>query len=165
MEIKFTAFFKKRFANFKKLPDEIAKLFKKGTEKEADRLIKNFRSNVLNDSLALARLKKKTIRRKRRQGFKKASTPLVGKGASNKRSYANMMEAVSIKNGYKVKPKSGQHWSGKVALRNLFRYHEDAKRWHTPKRDAMQKTLDKNPPKVPKIEITPKLFQVRLLKK
>ena len=164
MKLTFSQFFKKRLEFFKKLPDKVAKLLQDQRKEEAENLIKNFRSGILDDKLGLARLKKKTVRRKKRQGFTNPKKPLVGKGSGSKNSYANMMKASKIIRGYKVAPKAGRHWSGNISLRKLYVYHEDAQRPGTPKRPAMQIVLYLKPPKVPKLKVDPKRFTVKLRK-
>lgn len=163
--IKFTDFFKKRFQEFKKLPEKLEGLLRNNAKKQGKAIIKDFKQGILNDSLGLARLTKKTIKKKTRQGFKNPDKPLVGRGKDSKASYANMMALTKIKNGVKIAPREGPHWSYEVSLKKLYVYHEDSKRVKPPKRPAMQIVLKKYKDKIPSIDIDTDLFTVELKNK
>jgi hypothetical protein len=164
---KFTNFFKNRFKEFGKLKGKITGLFKDELKKESEQLTLDFREAILKDNIGLARLKPKTIDRKKRLKLSNPKKPLYGKGEASNKSYANMMSVKKITNGYIITPKSGQHHSKKVTLKKLFVYHEDAQREHTEKRPAMQIILDrsKKEKQKRKINIDPKTFDVRITKK
>ena len=165
MSLQFTANFFKKISQLAALPVKIERLWKNERRIEAERIVKEFRKGILNDSLGLARLKKRTIRRKELQGFKHPTKPLVGKGRGSRRSFANMMEAKkTVKNGYKVAPKNKQHWTGTIELDLLFIYHEDAKRKHTPKRPALQIVLDRTKKNRKKKTVIDKKMEPKLKK-
>lgn len=163
--LNFTDFFKKRFQEFKKLPAKLENLLNRNLTKQGNAIIKDFKQGILNDSLGLARLTKKTIAKKTRQGFKNPDKPLVGRGKDSKASYANMMALTKIKNGVKIAPKMGPHWSYEVSLKKLYVYHEDSQRVSPPKRPAMQIVLKKYKEKIPSINIDTELFTVELKNK
>lgn len=163
--LKFTNFFKKRFEEFKKLPEKLEKLLNNDVKRQGKEIVKTFKEGILDDSLGLKRLTPRTVSRKTMEGFDNPDKPLVGKGDSRKNSYANMMKITNIKNGVKIAPKNAMHWSKKVSLKKLFVYHEDSKRILPPKRPAMQIVLKKYKPSVPKISIDTETFEVELKKK
>jgi len=161
-------FTKKFFDKLKKIsliPSKLKKLLSNKTKDKAKNIVKKFSQGILNNTLELASLKKRTIRKKVRMGFEKPETPLFGLGDKSKESYANMMEVVKIKNGYKVKPKNKLHHSKKITLKKLFFAHEDAKRNHTPKRPALQIVLSKIKDKYIDINIDSKTLEVKVEKK
>jgi len=160
--IKFTNFFKKRFKEFKSSPQKIEVLLTRYAKRQGKVIVNNFKEGILNDSLGLKRLTPKTIKKKSNQGFDNPDKPLVGKGKSRKNSYANMMKITSIKNGVKISPRNGMHWSKTVSLKKLFVYHEYSKRILPPKRPAMEIVLKNYKKAIPKIKIDGKTFDVEL---
>jgi len=163
--IKLTNFFKQRLNNFKQIPKNIRNLMTNQLSKNANDIMFLFKTGILNDKLSLARLKKRTIYVKKKSKMRYPTRPLVGKGNSNKDSYANMMVATKIINGVKIAPKNNMHHSDKISLAKLFLAHEDAQRLGTPKRQAMQKVIDNYSKEQDNVVIDPITFNVRIIKK
>ena len=94
-------------------------------KKYAVDLIGTFQDGIRENSFNLIELKDKTIQRKQKLGYERPETPLYGKGdEQEKNSYINMLRIQKLKNGWKVKPSTGMHWSGKIKLKLLFCVHE-----------------------------------------
>jgi len=159
--------FKKRLKAFKNITKKVRRIFSSLQKNKAEDIKKDFTEGILNDSLGLARLKPKTIKRKINKGYNNPEKPLVGKGSSSSSSYANILGITKIKNGVKIGPKKGMHHSGKISLKKLFLAHENAQRTNTPKRPALQIVLRKykGKAKKPVIKIDPNTFEVEVKNK
>lgn len=95
------------------------------TKKITEDTIKNFSKGIENDTFGLQRLKPETIKRKQKLGCPSPSTPLLGKGGSDKRSYKNMLMYRKLKSGfYRIRPSDRFHHKAKVSLKTLFFVHE-----------------------------------------
>lgn len=116
--------FNKFLKKLDKIPAFADTVARSGLKKMANSIVREFKTGIENNSLNLDALKQRTIETKRKQGFKKPSTPLYGKGGRNKRSYKNMMNIRKTKSGYTIYPSTRKHWDGDITLRRLFLIHE-----------------------------------------
>jgi hypothetical protein len=108
----------------KKLPRFYADVLRAKLQKDADGVIKEFKKGITNNTFALKPLKPKTIKRKRKQGFKYPENPLYGKGGLDPRTYKNMLIIRKGKNTITVRPSNRRHWKSKLTLRSLLIVHE-----------------------------------------
>jgi len=119
--------FKAKLTRIKRLPKlkEGNRLFFAYTKGDSLRMIRAFHNGIKNSAFGLVELKDKTVRRKMRLGMELPDTPLYGAGDDQKpNSYVNMLRLRKLKNGYKVFPSKGKHYSGTITLDHLFNIHE-----------------------------------------
>jgi hypothetical protein len=94
-------------------------------KRDATQVIEVFQDGIDRNNFRLKPLKPETIRRKRRLGMRKPQIPLYGKGHQERNSYINMWRIVKMKRGYRVRPRSAKHWSGRIKLKDLLTVHEN----------------------------------------
>ncbi len=112
---------------FKKLPEYCIDMMDAKRKVDAVLITKTFTKGIENDWFGLQRLNPDTIKAKENMGYPSPSTPLLGKGGSDKRSYKNMFMIREVKNGYTIRPSQRLHHSGKVKLVVLYKVHEKGK--------------------------------------
>jgi hypothetical protein len=89
--------------------------------KHADAFIKLFQEKLINGDFK-PRLKRSTVRQKRRKGYDLPETPLYGRGLRVKSSMINGLKPFKTKNGvWRIRP-TGKHQ--KMAMSKLFAIHE-----------------------------------------
>lgn len=107
-----------------RLPELFIGVMESKMKKDATGLIDEFQDGIRDNSFRLENLKDGTVKRKRQLGFERPKTPLYGEGDNKKKnSYINMMRIRKVKNGFKVRPSVGMHYSGDISLRTLFYVH------------------------------------------
>ena len=94
------------------------------TRARAYDFIKAWQRDVRTDAHQVARLKAKTVARKRRLGYTKPETPLYGLGDRDTHTYINMMRIYALRDGYRVAPGRKVHHQSGLKLRDLFVVHE-----------------------------------------
>lgn len=93
-------------------------------KKDAVNSIGAFQRGISKNTLRLRSLKPETIAKKKKQSLPKPHVPLYGKGPKEKNSYINLFRIVRLKRGWRVRPRSARHWSGRIKLKVLFGVHE-----------------------------------------
>lgn len=124
IEVKVPKHLKKIETYINNLPKFIEEIYYAYTESDANNFIKKFKSNLKNNKLGVAPLSPVTVERKREKGYSKPSTPLYGKGESDKNSYYYMFLLKRIANGHRVYPRWAKHHEGDIQLRELLHIHE-----------------------------------------
>lgn len=91
---------------------------------DAYNIKREFSAGIAKNRLGLEVLSPTTIRQKIKSGYNQPTTPLLGKGGNDPRSYKNMLNVRKVKKGWKVYPSRRLHHSMKITLRYLFYIHE-----------------------------------------
>ena len=127
MTVKYSDNIKAVNARMKRLPEYYVAMVKAIVKKDAVDTITAFHDGIKNKTLGLEKLAESTIKRKRRLGLERPSTPLYGMGdTKGMKAYANILRIREIKTGYRVGParKGAMHHSQKIELQYLFYIHE-----------------------------------------
>lgn len=93
------------------------------TRKEAEKIIEEYKTGIRKNSFGLIRLKKATIKQKKKKGYDKPTTPLYGAGDNEKKSLINAFKIRKIKKGYKLFLSWAKHHEGDLTLDYLFKIH------------------------------------------
>ena len=115
-------------SRIRRLPELYQESLEALQKRDADRLVELFRDGILQGQLRLTPLSPVTVTEKTRKGYSYPTRPLVGKGASDLNSYANMMVVTEERRGrgkrWIVTPKDEDHHEADLSLEALFRIHE-----------------------------------------
>jgi hypothetical protein len=127
-KVKFSTEYKKKKERIKKLPQMGYQVMMGLTKTQGAKFIKIFHDGIAQNKFGLMALAESTIYAKKRLGYGKPNTPLLGKGdREKKKSYVNMLRLKQLKNGWKVFPSWGKHHKANLELRQLLKIHEEGR--------------------------------------
>ena len=125
IKIKYSNSYFAKIKRIKRLPIKSNNAVTGAIKRDLIQIKKIFHDGISKNLLRLEKLSDNTIKEKTRKGYPKPKTPLYRKGDNaGNRSYSNMLIITKIKNGWKLRPSTKQHHSGKMSLKELFLIHE-----------------------------------------
>jgi hypothetical protein len=88
-------------------------------------VIEEFQKGIKRNNFGIVPLQPMTIIKKKKQGMPKPTTPLYGRGESEKNSLINALAIRKIKNGYRLYRRRAKHWKADLPLNVLLAIHEN----------------------------------------